>query len=466
MIKLFKVSSLSKILFFIFLLTSVSLPSNALAATIQNKTIKSIANINSTVNQGEKYTLPTTVTAVMNDNSKKKVAVVWSIDTYKSNQTTYIFEGTVQGYNKKVILTLTVKKYIKSIANINKTVNQGDNFTLPSKIAAKMSDNTTQQVSITWTPSKVTTAKAGKFTFQGTVKGYPKKVILTLTVLQLNQANTNGNLVNEGLVAEKGDWIYYSNLTENGKLYKIKKDGTGRTQLSNDKCKNINIIDDWVYYANYSNDGTLYKIKTDGTGRIQLDDTLYIKNINVVKNWIYYRSGTYHFYKIKTDGTEKTKFNADVEDIAVSGDWIYYTEAYTSNIYKIKTDGSSTTKLNDDHSYYINIVNNWIYYSNGDQGNKIYKVKTDGSGRTKLNNCNSEYINVAGNWIYYVDDSHYGSYNRIYKIKTDGSGETQLNNNISKNLNIAGDWIYYDNGSDYHNLYKVKTDGSSDQLIN
>jgi len=104
---------------------------------------------------------------------------------------------------------------------------------------------------------------------------------------------------------------------------------------------------------------------------------------------------------------------------AKQGDWIYYRSNDDYRIYKIKTDGSGRTKLNDDESYNLNVVGEWIYYSNGGDGNRIYKIKTDGSGRTKVNNDSSLNLNVVGEWIYYANQGDGG---RIYKIKTDGSG--------------------------------------------
>jgi uncharacterized protein YchJ len=91
-------------------------------------------------------------------------------------------------------------------------------------------------------------------------------------------------------------------------------------------------------------------------------------------------------------------------------------------IYKIKIDGSSKSKLNDNQSDFINVVGNWIYYC-GD-GEKLYKIRTDGSGKTKLNNDNSFNINIAYDWVYYEVD---GAMWRLYRIKTDGTGRQLVN---------------------------------------
>ena len=50
--------------------------------------------------------------------------------------------------------------------------------------------------------------------------------------------------------------------------------------------------------------------------------------------------------------------------VAQQGDWIYYCNVslgYT--LYKIRTDGSERTKLSDDSSLYINVIGDWVLLS-------------------------------------------------------------------------------------------------------
>lgn len=84
-------------------------------------------------------------------------------------------------------IPVQAKTTIKSIKNISVTVNQGSKYTLPTKITATYSNKKTKKVSVTWN-KKPSTAKAGTFTFQGTAKGYKKKVVLKLTVKALKVA--------------------------------------------------------------------------------------------------------------------------------------------------------------------------------------------------------------------------------------------------------------------------------------
>ncbi|MCE5223257.1 DUF5050 domain-containing protein [bacterium] len=277
--------------------------------------------------------------------------------------------------------------------------------------------------------------------------GKEKKITITLLVdsqggnpppppeEEVNQrGNSVGNIVNSGIVAQQGEWVYYSNFNDDRKLYKIRTDGTGRTKLNEDNSYYINVVGEWIYYHNNSDEANLYKIRTDGTGRTKLNEDMNSNYINVVGEWIYYTfsisGNTQSIYKIRTDGTGRTKLNDDISmDINVVGEWIYYhnysdKDSDKGKLYKIRTDGTGRTKLSEDDSYYINVVGEWVYYSNGSDGYKLYKIRTDGNGRTKLNEDNSDFINVVEEWVYYSNGS---DGEKLYKIRTDGTGRTKVN---------------------------------------
>lgn len=88
-------------------------------------------------------------------------------------------EGVVQ---PQVVEYVVPKVMPLAISDITASVPQGKSFSLPTKVTASMSNNTTQELDITWTPASVNTANIGSYTFSGTVKDYGPKVTLTLTV--------------------------------------------------------------------------------------------------------------------------------------------------------------------------------------------------------------------------------------------------------------------------------------------
>ena len=175
-------------------------------------------------------------------------------------------------------------------------------------------------------------------------------------------------------------------------------------------------------------------------------------------DWVYYSGGDYKLYKMHADGTAKTKLSDDDSwYINVLGDWVYYSNRGDgSKLYKMHTDGMERIKINADDSVYVNVIGDWIYYSNGGDGGKLYKIRTSGTDRTKINDDSSIYINVIGDWAYYKN----GDDNKLYKIRADGTDRTKISDDGGIYINVAGDWVYYINENDNNKLYKIRTGGT------
>lgn len=276
--------------------------------------------------------------------------------------------------------------------------------------------------------------------------------------------NTGGNISNSGIVAEKDDWIYYSNSNDNYSLYKIKQDGTQKTKLNSDRVSYINVMGGWVYYRNDSDKGYLYRIRTDGTDRTRLVDHE-AKFINVVDNgWIYYVTGTVgtdSIYAIRLDGSNRVDmWWIDGKYPVVSDGWIYLSLVSSnssntySRLYKYSLSNDTFTRLTEERVSHINLVGNWIYYINLDD-NRIYKISKDGADRMRLSDSWCESLNVYNGKAYYVNAED----RSIYRINLDGTSEQRLNDSPSSSVNIITDWIYYrDPTTGYY--YRMHLDGS------
>ncbi|KXG08420.1 hypothetical protein AT864_03368 [Anoxybacillus sp. P3H1B] len=139
--------------------------------------------------------------------------------------------------------------------------------------------------------------------------------------------------------------------------------------------------------------------------------------------------------------------------VAEQDDWIFFTNSADPHIplldlrnglFKMEKNGKQATRINRDLPSYINVVDEWIYYT-VDTGlsrpnSKLYRVKIDGSQKQRLSNDDVSDVHVVGDDIYYVNLS---DHNHLYKMKTDGSNKRKLNNHNSSSINIVGRWIYY-----------------------
>ncbi|SHH14536.1 Copper amine oxidase N-terminal domain-containing protein [Thermosyntropha lipolytica DSM 11003] len=299
------------------------------------------------------------------------------------------------------------------------------------------------------------------------------------------KGNTSGNIINYGLAAREGDWIYYGSFegikrmkandpqssqviieglfmmsyinvinnciyyTGDG-IYKANADGTGITKLSSDNAGNLMVAGDWVYYINQE-DGKIYKMKTDGSSKIKLTDEECV-GFAVDNGWIYYlvRPDTEDYieggflYKVRVDGTQRQRLNTgDIcKEINVADGWIYYINASDDKIYRIGIDGKNKAKFLDIPCMSINISGSTLYYSTGVRNAYVtYQWEKMKIGRINLDKTGNKIIAFMG--------------------EEDGD--------LLYNLNVAGDWIYYMQAffgvEGGFNISRIKTDGSHKEVI-
>lgn len=74
------------------------------------------------------------------------------------------------------------EKTIKTIESLNVILYKGENYTLPTKVDALMSDNSHQKVNVQWNMQSVDTSQSGTFYLYGTVDGYSNSVFMQIVV--------------------------------------------------------------------------------------------------------------------------------------------------------------------------------------------------------------------------------------------------------------------------------------------
>jgi len=219
---------------------------------------------------------------------------------------------------------------------------------------------------------------------------------------------------------------------------------------------------EWIYYNNLYE--AIYKIRADGSGKSKIIDGVG-RNINVIGEWLYYGGGS-GIHKIRTDGTGETVIysvgDSDldnwIENFIVIGDLIYYS-TYTG-LYKMNTDGTNKIKMCDGQPMYLNVVDEWIYYQDHMDNWYLCKIRTDGTGKAKIGNEDGGDIIESSGWIYYRSPGGHS----LRKIRPDGSDLTILDQDTSiGNINVVGEWIYYrvtNENDDTYQLCKIRIDGT------
>jgi hypothetical protein len=196
----------------------------------------------------------------------------------------------------------------------------------------------------------------------------------------------------------------------------MRTNGSGKVKLCDDECDSIQVLGDWVYYSNKSDDRKIYKIDINGNNRTKISNEAGYC-FEVVGDWIY--NGN---HKIRTDGNEKTKLSGE-DDYNHMGlfyvmdgighyidQWLYYTD-FDGKLHKCRLDKSETSKLSDEEILYFNISDGWIYFYNGDY--KICKMRMDGSGESTLvdlyeeSKSDCDGICVIGDRLFWIDRYNY-----------------------------------------------------------
>jgi len=280
------------------------------------------------------------------------------------------------------------------------------------------------------TVCKKTTKPSGNTTTasQIPIEKPPSTVTSTKGVIN-TVGNTNGNILNRGLAAQQGNWVYFNCKG----LYKAMLDmKVGWQKICDDDAEDINVIGDYVYYT-YLN--TLYRISTNGKNKVALCEEK-VRNVIVTSTEIYYiNCYDSKIYKMNLNNNNKVPISADLCSIfSLEKDWIYYSGGGSegdsgmsyqhSEIYKIKLDGSSKTKLITSESFRPIIHNGWLYYTNIDQQMKLFRGKSDGSTTEKVDDSSIRAFNFSGNYLVYSDFE-----NIIKKVNL-----TNINENSTINL--------------------------------
>lgn len=278
--------------------------------------------------------------------------------------------------------------------------------------------------------------------------------------------NLPSNILNFGMVAQAGDWIYYSNSADGWGLYKVKTDGTQKTKLTDYPVRFINVMDDWVYFCDYVFDESTYliKIKTDGTEQTIInEDSPYL--VIVRDDKIYYTHDGF-IYRIDLDGTNKRKMlNTRANGFTIFDNYFIFKKSADDRIYKIKIDGDEKEKLvvNRRVEQFV-VADGWIYYvlrpEDPNDGNRLFKITVNGEKETKLSDDRTSYLNVMGDWIYYTNFSDQG---HLYKIDLNGKKKTKLTDEEGIEINVTDEWVYYKIGA---SLYRVRKDGTEQQMVN
>ncbi len=158
--------------------------------------------------------------------------------------------------------------------------------------------------------------------------------------------------------------IYYTDMEDDQRLYKVSKDGKDKKLVLDMSVMNYTIDGDNIYFSNFEDGVTLYKASLDGKKVEKLTERMAWRAL-VTEDWIYFEEGEGHhgpLYRIpKKGGEEELLIDAGVQSYAVVGSNIYYSTSWEDQenlglfVYSLKT--KETRKIDDDSYHSISLIN-------------------------------------------------------------------------------------------------------------
>lgn len=266
-----------------------------------------------------------------------------------------------------------------------------------------------------------------------------------------------GNIMNSGIVCERGEWIYYINKNENSRLYRTSTDGVTETVGNIYGAIDLNVLEDCVIYQSSGicrydfADGAVTKI-VEGTCR----------NVMVYGDRIYYLkmdSDTYKIYSAGLEGSGETQLCGSISSyLNISGDQLYYIDGTDEgHIHRMNPDGTNNVQLSSFGSVEEMVLSDGVIYyiSSSASGCRLWKMNIDGTGDTRIYDGECHSINVSDDTIYFRDQQTQS----LCSVNTDGTGYCVYVERACSDINLTDEWIYYFD-IDEMNYYRVRRDGA------
>ncbi|GLC31679.1 DUF5050 domain-containing protein [Clostridium omnivorum] len=373
---------------------------------------------------------------------------------------------------------------ISNVPDIFQTVLKGTSYAPPKTVYAVTTgwNGGAINADVTWNSSTVDTSTPGTYTLYGTVEGYPGKAKLTVTVysgISVSDLNKTRNKGQQLSLPNEVPAVFSDGTTKNLPVHwlgQLSTDTVGNYSIEGivdgyDKRIKLNLtvvqndntpsgqviaqIGDWVYYLNIWDNNYLYRIKTDGTGKTRLLAEGFYTSINVKDSYIYFaelNSGS--IYRMNLDGTNKVKMcDGTTWNMQLDGSYLYFSNSNDERLYKVNVLTNIKTMVIDQPIRQYRVSGDWVYFDNEYFTYGLYKVKTDG---TALQLLRKDYLNVnhtilvVNTAVYYTSDSGSGA---LCKINIDGTGYTVLENGIGGKIFTDNYYIYLSNN-------KISLDGT------
>lgn len=292
-----------------------------------------------------------------------------------------------------------------------------------------------------------------------------------INILEHQKGNSASNVQNGGKAMMYKGSIYYINEKDQG-IYRSNANRDQEIRISDIEAGELNVFKDWIYYRNMKDAGRLYRVKIDGTENQPLSKSTQVSDILFNEKIVAYTSRDDKGIDLYTMAIEDLK-ERKVMKLGVFGYLEYLTEAnilFLKN-YSAGTDGTLTGLLSIDLNNNtitkisgstgvcdITVKNGEVYYLTGDPSDSISKVVL-----AEITEYSDPYANAPNQSLSKEEAGNYIRSLMYGHISTSGQA-SRVSNEFVNNANYGDDgWIYFSDPEG--RIKKMKYDGADVTLI-
>lgn len=244
------------------------------------------------------------------------------------------------------------------------------------------------------------------------------------------RGNTPANIMNASCVAMQGEYLYYTEYTDTGYLYRQPLKG-GKSELLLDAgmyAVHLSACGDYLYFTAYSEElgyRSIYRMPIHGD----------------------------------SDDLELLRENASMP--MPIGDYICFKNMEDNSLMRMLPDGSEAEVISGGENYFINVMWDQIYVCDTDQGTGLYAIDPGTFEQTLVLEEDIYRMVVSGDYVFYVagEDKDYA----LYRYDLYSQESECISDIVADSLNTDGKNLYL--ATEAGELYSMTIDGEETVLL-
>lgn len=286
--------------------------------------------------------------------------------------------------------------------------------------------------------------------------------------------NLAGNLYNGGYFCEYNGEVYYSNLSDNYHLYRIKADkSVVKEEIS--AVFSLNIYNGYLYYSKNSTKAGnqnflngmpygIYRVNLK-SGKTKCLTTSLAPYITLCGNTILFQEYTktsLYFSRVQTNKKGGVTRISDVGYLTACAEdgYLYYAEQKGNhNIYRYHPESGITEPVYSGNCYQPICIGDTLYFIDAEDGYSLKRIRLSEGEAQIITSEHCINYNTDGVTVYFeVENSPSGAFG-LYRCDADGADLVQISNQACKYINMTSDYTYFTFFTDDSAWYRVPTRG-------